>query len=51
LRQCLAPQLGEVLSFSIDKDYTQLDAGQLHGRLDADGRVRRTAAVPQPRHG
>jgi protein required for attachment to host cells len=51
LRQCLDPQLSEVLSFSIDKDYTQLGAGQLHGRLDADGRVRRSAAGPQPRHG
>jgi protein required for attachment to host cells len=51
LRQCLDPQLCEVLSFSLDKDYTQLGAGELHGRLDADGRERRSAAGPQPRPG
>ena len=48
LRQCLAPQLCEVLTLSIDKDYTQLGPGQLLGRLDADGRGPRSEAGQRP---
>ena len=51
LRQCLDPQLCDVLSLAIDKDYTQLGPDQLPGRLDTDGRARRGAAGPQQRPG
>jgi protein required for attachment to host cells len=48
LRQCLDPRLLAVLSLSIDKDYTQHSADQLHAQLDAHGRARHGAAGPSP---